>query len=230
MENNFIPVVLAKDSLYFPDPKQGDAQGLLAIGGDLSAQRLLAAYRQGIFPWFQSGTPILWWSPDPRLILSPYHFKISHSLKKTLKRAYRFTMDTAFAEVIAACATVNDRTAKTWITSQMLRAYTELHHLGYAHSCEIWDEEQLIGGLYGVSLGRAFFGESMFHRRQDASKLALYHLCQKLLAWEFDFIDCQLPTEHLQSLGAIAISRREFLDKLEQSLQFPTKQGKWSTE
>ncbi|WP_419418890.1 leucyl/phenylalanyl-tRNA--protein transferase [Legionella sp. D16C41] len=211
----------------FPDPESADDQGLLAIGGDLSPERLLAAYSQGIFPWFDNNYPILWWSPNPRLILLPEEFKLSRSLKKSLNKSYRVTFDQAFAEVIYNCATVNNRKNHTWITDEMQQAYLALHHLGYAHSVEIWDNNELIGGLYGISLGRAFFGESMFHQKQDASKMALFYLCQQLRRWQFDFIDCQLPTPHLQSLGAISINRQDFLKRLEKTLGYPTKQGIW---
>nr|WP_133126903.1 leucyl/phenylalanyl-tRNA--protein transferase [Legionella nagasakiensis] len=219
---------MTKDDLTFPHPETSDVQGLLAVGGDLSTARLLAAYRQGIFPWFNPGYPILWWSPDPRLILKPQAFKLSRSLKQSLKKPFHFTIDTAFSMVINACATSRGRKNNTWITMEMIEAYTQLHTMGYAHSFEIWHENQLAGGLYGVSLGHVFFGESMFHHIRDASKLALYHLCETLSAWKFDFIDCQLPTKHLQRLGAEIISRHQFLGLLKNSLQYPTRQGLWS--
>ena len=212
----------------FPNPADSDKQGLLAIGGDLSPERLLAAYKQGIFPWYEAGYPILWWSPDPRLILKPQAFKLSRSLQRTLKEPYRFTIDTAFAEVITACANVDGRIDQTWITKEMREAYIQLHHMGYAHSFEIWKDELLVGGLYGLSLGKAFFGESMFHFERDASKLAMYHLCQVLASWQFDFIDCQLPTPHLQSLGAITIDRKTFLQLLQKTIESPTRQGLWT--
>lgn len=220
---------MTDNNFDFPNPEDSDAQGLLAIGGDLSTQRILNAYRQGIFPWYDPKYPILWWSPDPRLILKPQAFKTSRSLKKTLKAPYSFTIDTAFAEVIGACAKVEGRINNTWITSEMREAYTQLHAMGFAHSFEIWMEGKLVGGLYGLSLGRAFFGESMFHLVSDASKLAMYHLCQTLASWQFDFIDCQLPTPHLQSLGAVIISRREFLQLLQKTLHFPTRQRLWTS-
>ncbi|KTD24747.1 leucyl/phenylalanyl-tRNA-protein transferase [Legionella lansingensis] len=207
---------------------ESDAQGLLAVGGDLSPERLLTAYKQGIFPWFEPGCPPLWWSPDPRLILRPRDFKMSRSLKQSLKKPHRFTVDSAFSEVISACALSKGRINNTWITDEMRTAYTLLHTLGYAHSFEIWENDELVGGLYGISLGKAFFGESMFHHRSDSSKLALYYLCKTLQEWEFDFIDCQLPTAHLQSLGAVCISRREFLHLLQQALEHPTQQGRWT--
>ncbi len=198
------------------------------MGGDLSPQRILAAYKQGIFPWFEPGGPILWWSPHPRLILQPNRFKLSRSLKKALKKPYSFTVDQAFSEVITACALSEGRLNHTWITDEMREAYTELHVMGYAHSFEVWSEKKLLGGLYGLSLGHAFFGESMFHSQRDASKLALYHLCHTLAAWQFDFVDCQLPTAHLQSLGAEIISRQEFLRLLAKALEYPTRQGRWT--
>lgn len=222
------PILLTSDPLKFPDPRQSDADGLLAIGGDLSPNRLLTAYSQGIFPWYEAGYPILWWSPDPRLILLPSGFKLSRSLKQNLRKPYRFTIDTAFAKVINACATSQGRINHTWITDEMSQAYLHLHQLGYAHSFEIWLEDKLIGGLYGISLGKAFFGESMFHLERDASKLAMFYLCQTLQKWQFDFIDCQLPTTHLQSLGAIIITREDFLERLKKTLPHPTQNGPWT--
>ncbi|STX51923.1 leucyl/phenylalanyl-tRNA-protein transferase [Legionella busanensis] len=211
----------------FPDPEKADDQGLLAVGGDLSPTRLLAAYSQGIFPWFDDDYPILWWSPNPRLLLIPQEFKVSPSLKKSLKKPYLYTFDKAFEQVIDACASVDKRATSTWITHDMQQAYIELHRLGYAHSVEIWSVDKLIGGLYGISLGKAFFGESMFHKERDTSKIALFYLCQLLSGWHFDFIDCQLPTPHLQSLGAIVVSRHEFLKRLHQTLQHPTRKEIW---
>ncbi|WP_131781367.1 leucyl/phenylalanyl-tRNA--protein transferase [Legionella gresilensis] len=214
-------------SYTFPDPEKADDQGLLAVGGDLSPGRLLTAYSQGIFPWFDDDYPILWWSPNPRLLLIPQEFKVSRSLKKSLKKNYLVTFDKAFEQVIHACATIDKRKQHTWITSDMQQAYIELHRLGYAHSVEVWSADKLVGGLYGISLGRAFFGESMFHKERDTSKIALFYLCQLLMDWHFDFIDCQLSTPHLQSLGAIVVARQEFLKRLKQTLQYPTKKGVW---
>ena len=216
------------DNYWFPHPETSDRQGLLAIGGTLSPQRILKAYSQGIFPWFEPGCPVLWWSPNPRLIILPNEFKLSRSLKKSLKKPFKFSIDTAFSEVIKACATYPNRENNTWITQEMISAYTSLHQMGYAHSFEVWDEEQLVGGLYGISLGRAFFGESMFHTSRDASKIALYFLCNTMSSWNFDFIDCQMPTGHLISLGAKVISRKHFLHSLHLSLQNPDKVGLWS--
>ena len=215
------------ETFHFPDPETSDSQGLLFIGGDLSPMRILQAYSQGIFPWYEPGTPVLWWSPNPRLILIPHEFKISPSLKKSLKKTFRFTVDTAFEEVITSCATCSDRINHTWITPEMIEAYIQLHEMGYAHSFEIWDGSRLIGGLYGISLGHAFFGESMFHKTTDASKIAFYYLCKTMSDWNFDFIDCQIPSKHLQSLGAKIISRKEFLHLLNHSLAYPSKQGMW---
>ncbi len=220
------PVLLKPDD-DFPPPQTSDKQGLLAVGGDLSIDRLLRAYSQGIFPWYEPGCPLLWWSPDPRLILLPDEFKLSKSLKKTLNKPFEFKIDTAFKDVIHACASTGERLGKTWITTEMIEAYEALHELGYAHSFEVWLDETLVGGLYGVSLGRAFFGESMFHFIRDASKVAMYFLAAVMKEWRFDFIDCQLPTAHLISLGAEIIPRREFLIRLEKALKYPTLQKKW---
>lgn len=212
----------------FPHPNTSDAQGLLAMGGDLEPERLLQAYKQGIFPWYNSGNPILWWSPNPRLIIKPGAFKSSKSLQKKLKQHdFSFSFDKAFAEVILACATENKREDNTWINHDMIQAYKRLHEQGYAHSLEIWREGMLVGGLYGLSLGAAFFGESMFHRIRDASKIAVYYLSEVLFQNHFDFIDCQIPNKHLISLGAEVVSRAYFLNLLEHSLKKDTLQGSW---
>lgn len=198
---------------------QDGANGLLAAGGDLSPQRLLAAYRLGIFPWTSEGNPLLWWSPDPRMVLIPDRLKISRSLAKTLRhKQYEVRLDTAFRQVIEACAQA-PRVGQggTWISTDMQHAYTELHQMGIAHSVETWCEGKLVGGLYGVALGRAFFGESMFARTTDASKIALAHLCAFMHQKSFGIIDCQMETTHLASLGAMPISRKDFstaLDRL----------------
>lgn len=214
---------------WFPDPETSDKQGLLSMGGTLSPERVLQAYSQGIFPWFEPGCPILWWSPNPRLILLPHEFKVSRSLTKSLKKPFRLSIDTAFPEVIKACATHSNRENNTWITKEMIDTYTTLHRMGYVHSFEVWENEQLVGGLYGLSLGNAFFGESMFHCVTDASKIAMYHLCTTMKEWNFDFIDCQIPTPHLISLGAKVIGRRYFLNMLEQTLKKENKIGLWCT-
>lgn len=221
-------IKLSNNEQYsFPNPETSDDHGLLMVGGDLSPQRILQAYKQGIFPWYEPEMPVLWWSPNPRLILIPNEFNLSRSLKKSLKKGVSCTIDTAFKQVITACATCFNRVNNTWITEEMIGAYTNLHLLGFAHSFEIWYENNLVGGLYGINLGRAFFGESMFHNMTDASKIALYYLCKTLANWNFDFIDCQIPTNHLQSLGAKIIDRKEFLCLLEKTLINPTKQGLW---
>lgn len=218
---------MINEEYTFPHPNTSDKQGLLAIGGELNPQRILQAYSQGIFPWYEPGCPVLWWSPNPRLILLPNEFKLSRSLKKSLKKPFKITIDTAFQQVITSCATYSGRINNTWITKEMNEAYTQLHHMGYAHSFEVWEDSELVGGLYGISLGRAFFGESMFHKTTDASKIALYYLAETMKAWGFDFIDCQLPTAHLERLGAKVISRNEFLYLLEQALKHPNKSGVW---
>ena len=223
------PFVLTEANDDFPSPTLAlkDPNGLLAIGASLSMTQLLKAYRKGIFPWFNQEEPICWWSPDPRCLLLPNDFKPSHSLKKTLKKPYTVTFDQDFETVIRACAAPRDIDVGTWITSEMQQAYIELFHQGYAHSVEVWHQNQLAGGLYGISLGRAFFGESMFHTKPDTSKLALHALCQKLLAWDFDFIDCQLPSDHLSSLGAKNVPREVFLKQLKATLTHPDKRGRW---
>jgi len=216
-------------SYVFPDPERADKDGLLAAGGDLSPEALIAAYSAGIFPWYSEGSPILWWAPDPRLVLFPDKFKISYTLRQTLKRGkYSVLFDRDFAAVIADCATVKrNKQDGTWITTEMQQAYTILHQKGYAHSVEAYCEGKLVGGLYGVSLGKAFFGESMFHRMPDASKVTLYYLVEQLKKWNFHFIDAQQSTAHLKSLGAEEIPRKEFLIRLKKALEFPTRTGKW---
>jgi leucyl/phenylalanyl-tRNA--protein transferase len=224
-----MPIFRLVEDPVFPPPDYADPSGLLAVGGDLSSERLLEAYRVGIFPWYAEDQPILWWSPDPRFILELGEFKTSRSLGRTLKnKIFDVTFDRAFDEVIRACATMQrPGQSGTWITPEMEDAYLKLHGLGYAHSVETWFEGKLTGGLYGVSLGKAFFGESMFHRKSDASKVALATLVAKLKRWDFQFIDAQMTTEHLLTLGAKEISRRIFLKRLRSALRHPTKRGKW---
>ena len=220
-------------SLCFPPVELATPEGLLAVGGDLSSERLLQAYRQGIFPWYNPGQPILWWSPDPRTVLFPEKLKVSRSLAKTLRRsACRITMDTAFEQVIDACAAPrrSNPAGGTWITSGMRAAYCRLHREGYAHSVEVWSESALVGGLYGVSLGGVFFGESMFSRQTDASKVALTRLVQQLRAWAFSVIDCQVASPHLFTLGAEEIPRQAFLALLETALTQPDHIGQWHFE
>lgn len=216
--------------LRFPPVDLASPEGLLAIGGDLRAERLLIAYRQGIFPWYSQGQPILWWSPDPRAALFPARLRIARSLAKTLrKKKFRVSLDTAFRDVIAHCALPRRASPNggTWITAEMLEAYCLLHSQGYAHSVETWHEGQLVGGLYGVALGGIFFGESMFSQATDASKVALAHLVRQLERWDFLAVDCQLPTPHLESLGTTVIRRRDYLALLAQALQRPDRLGTW---
>jgi len=205
-----------------------DPDGLLAIGGDLSVSRLLEAYRRGIFPWYSEGQPILWWSPDPRLVLTPDRIHVSKSLRKTLRRnRFRISMDTAFDEVITRCAAPRYGQSGTWITREMCEAYGKLHRQGFAHSVEIHDGDELVGGLYGVSIGRAFFGESMFSALPNASKIALVYLGRQLARWDFPMIDCQVRTEHLVSMGATEISRRDFVDLIERACGLNHPAGRW---
>ena len=200
------------------------------MGGDLSEKRLLLAYRQGIFPWFSDEDPIVWWSPDPRLVLLPDEIRVSKSLKKIIKKGiFHVTMDTAFDQVINSCAQVRiQKREGTWIIKEMVDAYVKLHESGYAHSVEAWYEGALAGGLYGVSLGKCFFGESMFYTESNASKIALYVLVEKLKSWNFHFIDAQQKTSHIKSMGANAIPRKKFIKLLEKALTFETHTGKWT--
>ncbi|BCK88311.1 leucyl/phenylalanyl-tRNA--protein transferase [Sideroxyarcus emersonii] len=217
-------IPLLRHDLSFPPVTQAlrSPNGLLAAGGDLSPMRLLEAYRHGIFPWFNADEPILWWSPDPRMVLFPQHFRISHSLRKKLhKGAYEVRTDTAFEQVMRACAAPRQGAQGTWIHEEMVAAYCELHRMGHAHSVETWMEGELAGGLYGMALGRMFYGESMFSRRTDASKIALAHLCAQLRRWEFGMIDCQMNTPHLASLGAAEIPRKEFIARLQDLINYP---------
>jgi leucyl/phenylalanyl-tRNA---protein transferase len=203
--------------------------GLLAAGGDLSPQRLLTAYANGIFPWFSKGDPILWWSPDPRMVLLPEELIIRSSFAKVLRNhPYEIRMDSAFAEVMAGCAAPRDGQSGTWIVPEIQTAYVRLHELGYAHSVETWIDGELAGGLYGIALGHAFFGESMFSRHKDASKIALAHLCALLRQKGFGIIDCQMETSHLASLGARPIPRSEFAARLDELVPQETAIGPWS--
>lgn len=221
------------DPTAFPHPDQAlrEPNGLLAVGGDLSVTRLHHAYRHGIFPWFSPGDPLLWWSPDPRLVLFPDQVHISRSLAKRL-RQQRFTLsfDVAFARVIRSCAAPRDEDGGTWLVPEMIAAYENLHQHHLAHSVEVWRGEQLVGGLYGVAIGRVFFGESMFSRVSDASKIALVHLCQQLAEWEFGVIDCQMQTAHLQRMGAVTVPRATFLTLLDQFCPLPGRLMRWNGE
>ncbi|MDO8988335.1 MAG: leucyl/phenylalanyl-tRNA--protein transferase [Sideroxyarcus sp.] len=226
-----IPLLRSANS--FPPVEQAlrAPNGLLAAGGDLSAPRLLEAYRRGIFPWFSAGEPILWWSPDPRMVLFPEEFKLSDSLRKTLHRGrYEVRTDSAFEQVMRACAAPRDGATGTWIHEDMIDAYCELHRQGYAHSVETWMDGELVGGLYGMALGRMFYGESMFSRRTDASKIALAHLSAQLARWEFGMIDCQMNTPHLSSLGAREIARSDFVARLQALIELPGVPAPWRFE
>jgi len=216
---------LQRDSLGFPPLNKAlrEPNGLLAAGGDLRPERLIQAYRHGCFPWFQDGQPILWWSPDPRTVMLPDQLHISRSLAKVLRQGrYRVTFDQAFASVIRACAAPRSYAAETWITSPMQDAYLELHRRGIAHSVEVWRDDELVGGLYGLAMGQLFFGESMFSRADNASKVGFVTLVEHLKDWGFVLIDCQMPTEHLLSLGAQTISRSEFAGYLNANLDQPS--------
>ncbi len=218
-----------KAAAPFPDPRSADeATGLVAIGGDLSAERLLSAYAHGIFPWYNED-PILWFSPDPRMVLRLSELEINRTLHKNLRR-HRFDvrLDTAFHEVIRACAAVpRPNQDGTWINEDMVAGYEALHELGYAHSVEAWSDGELVGGMYGVSLGAGFFGESMYAKKSDASKVAFVHLVRQLELWGFRFLDCQVHTEHTERLGATEWTREEFLAVLDGALECETRRGKW---
>lgn len=224
-----MPVFRLSREITFPPPHLAIRDGLLAVGGDLRVKRLVAAYNQGIFPWYAEDDPILWWSPDPRLVLYPQELHISRSLRRILKKGrFSFTLDRAFEDVIRGCAaTRGEDHPGTWIVAEMITAYMHLHAAGLAHSVEAWCEGQLAGGLYGISLGRTFFGESMFTRVSNASKAALAVLVQNLRYQAFDLIDCQVTTPHLMQFGAREISRTRFLRELQCSLRQRTIRGAW---
>ncbi len=219
MENNGknFPLYFLGDRLEFPDVDNANPDGLLAVGGDLSTERLLLAYRSGIFPWFNDDALILWWSPDPRMVLFPEKIKISKSMRKVIREnTFRLTQNTCFEAVMEACAKVERKGQKgTWITEKMKAAYLELFEKGYAKSFEVWKEDQLVGGLYGIDLGHVFCGESMFSLTSNASKFAFIKLAQQLQEKDYKLIDCQIHTEHLESLGAQEMPRTEFLEILE---------------
>lgn len=217
--NSFFPPL--EDALVKPN-------GLLAAGGDLSAERLIEAYRSGIFPWFNENEPILWWSPNPRMVLFPCELRISRSLNKILRNSnYEVRVDSAFSQVIQACAAPRKGRSGTWIHSDMISAYTILHEMGLAHSVETWVDGELIGGLYGIAQGKMFFGESMFSRIHDTSKIAFVHLVKQLERWNFKMIDCQMKTAYLASFGAREISRKEFSQKLKELVNYPDQIEKW---
>lgn len=217
------------EEIAFPPPEDADESGLLAVGGDLSPERLLLAYALGIFPWYDDTQPILWHSPDPRLVLVPGDLVVSRSLRRLLNRApFAVTLDGDFEAVIRACAsTPRKHDAGTWITCEMIAAYSKLFDLGFAHCVEARCDGELVGGLYGVSLGRCFFGESMFQRRNDASKVAFVTLVRQLEAWGFEMVDCQVQTHHLARFGATEWSRQRFLTALERTIRAPTRRGRW---
>ena len=223
-------ITFLHDTTPFPPVEQAlrTPNGLLAAGGSLAPQRLLDAYRHGIFPWFNAGDPILWWSPDPRMVLFPGEFKASRSLRKTLrKNIYEVRTDSAFERVMRACAEPRGAHAGTWISEEMIAAYVRLHRMGYAHSVETWLGGELVGGLYGISIGRMFYGESMFSRKTNASKVALAHLAAQLQRWGYGMIDCQMNTPHLASLGARELPRTEFIQRLQELVHYPDLAPQW---
>lgn len=224
-----MPVWKLIDEVIFPDPKQAEPSGLLAVGGDLRPERLLAAYAAGIFPWYAED-PILWYAPDPRMVLAPGALRVVRSLRRVIaKELFEIRFDTAFERVIRACAAAErpDQDG-TWITADMIDAYCRLHELGYAHSAEAWADGELVGGLYGVSLGAAFFGESMFANREEASKVAFVELVRRLHDWDFELVDCQVESDHLARFGAENWTRARFLAALERALRAPTRRGCWA--
>ncbi|MFA5180847.1 MAG: leucyl/phenylalanyl-tRNA--protein transferase [Syntrophales bacterium] len=224
-----MPIFRLTEEIVFPPPRLAAEGGLLAVGGDLATERLILAYQNGIFPWYGEGEPILWWSPDPRFVLFPDKLKVSRSMRGLLKKnLFTVTFDTCFREVVAACQeTRKGREEGTWITAAMMAAYIRLHELGLAHSVEAWREGALVGGLYGVSLGKCFFGESMFTKVANASKAALITLVKTLAEYDFRLIDCQVYTDHLYSLGAEMVGRGDFLHLLRKALDCETLRGNW---
>lgn len=224
-----MPVRRLGRAIEFPPPEDADASGLLAVGGDLEPRRLLLAYSLGIFPWYEEGLPILWHCPDPRTVLLPAELRVSRSLRRSLRRApYALSLDTCFERVIHACAeTERPHQRGTWITPEMIDAYLRLHELGFAHSVEAWSGPELAGGLYGVSLGACFFGESMFALQPDASKLAFVALVRQIERWGFELVDCQVHTEHLARFGARPWPRSRFLAQLARAVEKETRRGPW---
>lgn len=221
---------LSEHDLRFPPIEQAlpEPDGLLAVGGDLSPERLMAAYYEGIFPWYEAGGPIIWWSPDPRMVMAPRDVHLSRSLRRHIRRqSFNITMDSAFPEVIRQCAGLRQYREGTWITPEMQQAYITLHERGHAHSVEIWQDGELAGGLYGISIGPLFFGESMFALRDNASKVAFLALARQLDAWNFRLIDCQMPTSHLATLGAAPMARSRFKHWLWKYRDQPGHIGPW---
>jgi leucyl/phenylalanyl-tRNA--protein transferase len=227
-----VAVYRLTDELSFPAPEDAEPSGLLAVGGDLGTKRLLLAYAMGIFPWYEDGLPILWHSPDPRMVLLPAELRVSRSLRKAMRDPpFEIRLDGTFEAVVRACARIpRDGQDGTWITDEMIEAYRRLFELGYAHCAEAWSNGELVGGLYGVSLGGCFFGESMFATHSDASKVAFAALVAQLARWEFDLIDCQIYTDHLARFGATEWPRGRFLSALEKSLAKKTRRGRWQLD
>lgn len=224
---------LNRHDVRFPPVDRASPDGLLAVGGDLCPERLLEAYRQGVFPWYNDDQPILWWSPDPRAVLFPTKLHVSRSLTRCLRRhVFAVTLDTHFRTIMEQCAGPRPQYPEggTWITGDMLDAYTRLHELGYAHSVETWQDGRLVGGLYGVAIGGAFFAESMFTRIDDASKVALVRLVRQLQVWDFRLIDCQQFSPHVSRFGAEEIPRQDFIEHLRQALTLPDRRGRWKFE
>lgn len=223
-----MPIYVLGKEIVFPPAKMASQEGIVAVGGDLSPQRLLNAYANGIFPWYSEAEPILWWSPSPRMVLFPKELHISKSMKRLLnKNLFQLTFDRNFKEVIKNCRAPRKNQKGTWITEEMREAYVSLHELGFAHSAEVWQDKQLVGGIYGISLGKCFFGESMFSKKSNASKFVFIKLAQQLLKMEFLMLDCQVPSEHLKSLGARAIPRKDYLALLKEGLKHKTLIGNW---
>ena len=225
-----MPVYQLPEEHLFPKVELAEADGLLAVGGDLSPQRLLMAYQLGIFPWYSEESPILWWSPDPRLVLYPADLRISRSMRPVLrKHFFQITYDRAFSDVIAACEDIPRADQDgTWLNREMAEAYIALHVAGFAHSVEVWKDGELVGGLYGIALGRTFFGESMFSKVSNASKAGFIHLVKRLEMLHFAIVDCQVHTPHLESLGASEIPRKDFISTMQAGLTSPTLRGNWS--
>jgi leucyl/phenylalanyl-tRNA---protein transferase len=225
-----MPIYLLNNDLVFPSPTKANDDGLLAIGGDLAPERLLMAYEMGIFPWFNPDDPVLWWSPDPRCVLFLDQLRVSKSMRNVLnQKQYTVSVDQQFSKVLDGCSTAPRKENGTWISDEIKQAYLEVHALGMAHSVEVWKENELVGGLYGVSLGNAFFGESMFSMESNASKIGLVYFARALQSWGMEWMDCQIMNPHLKSLGAVEIPRREFLNNLEAALKLKTKKGSWTT-
>lgn len=223
-----MPVFYLSEKILFPPVHYAEPSGILAVGGDLSPERLLEAYKMGIFPWFSDDSPIIWWSPDPRFVVYPGEIRISRSMRQVIERGvFRITFDTVFRDVITECSMPRKHEQGTWITDDMIEAYVKLHELGYAHSIEAWSGDKLAGGLYGVSLGGVFFGESMFSKESNASKAAFITLAVNLKRCGFDIIDCQVHTDHLESLGAFEMTRDDFVSIINNSVSRETIKGNW---